>query len=531
MKRTRVVAIILSLLCCSALFSACGKNENYLSDVNENLHGYNASFNVMYGENVELHVETSVGDSKEKVAALLSIIEGDYARIDRVFGIRMRVKCYVVSDLYDFGKSKAVYSDGAVILDGTALSSDEYELALSAAYIGSTEPWKQIGAHAHVFGSEYDNARLKEYYADENDHKLTLFAAYFSDAFSSDRAVAVETARSFGDFVIENYGFERFISANLTDYRREYLEFLGINRAFNVPFDLSWLDGAEYSLAQNAYPLVIGTPNRIYNLAPFSAPRDTASFMTPERVLYHLSAGNEECEKILNYVNENATECYDFISKRYASNLEYFISEQEIKTCCDVGSGKIYLRDPSEFVHETVHAITMKANPEGNAWLGEGVAEYLSRYVSKHISDVNIRFYSSFTDKTLSESLSEFVGDVNALYSRNGGGFENIEAFDFALMIECIGKVTLETPSHKTRIEFPYATDPIYKFYACTNKDGNALTYPEAYAFTKYLIDKYGLTSVLRCVYDYDPEKFFGSPYSALLNDYLLFEKSKTKNF
>lgn len=253
--------------------------------------------------------------------------------------------------------------------------------------------------------------------------------------------------------------------------------------------------------------------------------------MTPERVLYHLSAGNEECEKILNYVNENATECYDFISKRYASNLEYFISEQEIKTCCDVGSGKIYLRDPSEFVHETVHAITMKANPEGNAWLGEGVAEYLSRYVSKHISDVNIRFYSSFTDKTLSESLSEFVGDVNALYSRNGGGFENIEAFDFALMIECIGKVTLETPSHKTRIEFPYATDPIYKFYACTNKDGNALTYPEAYAFTKYLIDKYGLTSVLRCVYDYDPEKFFASPYSALLNDYLLFEKSKTKNF
>lgn len=132
MKRTRVVAIILSLLCCSALFSACGKNENYLSDVNENLHGYNASFNVVYGKNVELHVETSVGD-----------------------------------------------------------------------------------------------------------------------------------------FVIENYGFERFISANLTDYRREYLEFLGINRAFNVPFDLSWLDGAEYSLAQNAYPLVIGTPNAFIISLPF----------------------------------------------------------------------------------------------------------------------------------------------------------------------------------------------------------------------------------------------------------------------
>ena len=134
-----------------------------------------------------------------------------------------------------------------------------------------------------------------------------------------------------------------FSSSNLTDYRTEYLSFLGINRKFNIPFDLSWLDEAIYSQKFLSYPLVISTANRIYNLDAFSSKRETASFDTPERVLYHLSAGNAECAKIMNYIKSNAPDSYDFVNQRYSDNLEYFVSDREIKTYCDVNNRKIYL--------------------------------------------------------------------------------------------------------------------------------------------------------------------------------------------
>lgn len=204
-----------------------------------------------------------------------------------------------------------------------------------------------------------DNDELKRHYANGNDAELTLFAAYFLDEFSDDIAFAIKTAYSFGDFVIKNYGYDKFIKANLTDYRTEYLNFLGINREFAAPFDLSFLDGAEYSRKFFTYSLVIKTTNRTYNLDAFSSKRETAGFDSPERVLYHLSAGNTECNKILNYIKENAPESYDFVNERYAEAIEYFVSDDEVRTRCDVTGRKIYLHDPSEFVHETVHAVTL----------------------------------------------------------------------------------------------------------------------------------------------------------------------------
>lgn len=521
MKKNLISILCLSLLSCLLLFASCKENKNFREGVYEYIPDYKSTTcNIMANEKIELHVENDVDESKNEIAEIFDILNGDYDKLDRAFGLKTNIKCYVIADEYILGKNKAAYQNGVLLCNENIIKNGDYKKVFTAAYIRSTEFWKQYGAYAHVFGCEYDNSNLKQYYLIGNDLALTLFQAYFVEEFSDNIDIAVQTAYSFGEFLINSFGFEKFIYANLTDYRTEYLKYLGINREFNIDLDLSWLGGAEYSEKFMSYPLVIKTPNRTYNLDAFSSIRETANFDTSERVLYHLSEGNAELDKILSFIKENASESYDFVSKRYAEKLEYYISDSEIKTCCDVGARKIYLLDPSEFIHETIHLITLQNNPTSEAWIGEGVAEYLSRYISKHVSDINNRFYLSFTDKTLTGSITDFVSSVNTLYEEKGGKFDSLSEFDFALIEECIGITTLKDESIKSQIKFPYATTPIYKIYACTNKDGNVLTYPEAYAFTKYLIDKCGFSSVIKSCINYDTERDFGENYDTLINDF-----------
>ena len=522
MRNRLILIICLSLLSCLIVFSACNKDKNYQTKVYEYIPYYKSTTcNILKDKNIELHVENSVSNSKDEISDLINLMQDDYSILTSVFNLDTQIKCYIIADEYILGNDKAVYQNEVLICNESAVKSGGYRKAFAGAYIQSTEYWKQYGAYAHAFNCEYSNEEIKEHYANDKDLELTLFSAYFIDDFNDNTDNAIKTAYSFSDFVINTYGYKNFINANLTDYRTEYLSFLGINRKFNIPFDLSWLDEAIYSQKFLSYPLVISTANRIYNLDAFSSKRETASFDTPERVLYHLSAGNAECSKILNYIKMNATDSYNFVNQRYSDSLEYFISDSEIKTCCDVNNRKIYLLDPSEYVHETIHAVTLKSNPTDEAWIGEGVAEYLSRYVSKHISDVNNRFYLSFTDKTLTGGIADFVNTVNTRYQNNGGTFDTLSEFDFALLAKCIGETTLKDNSYKSRITFPYATNAICKIYSCTSKGGNVLTYPEAYAFTYYLIEKYGFNNVLNCCIKYNFDGVFGSNYNIVMDEFM----------
>ena len=522
MRKRLVLIICLSFLFCLTIFSACNKDKNYQTKVYEYIPDYKSTTcNILKDKKIELHVENNVSNSKDEIGNLLNLMQADYSVLVDVFDLDTKIKCYIIADEYILGSDKAVYQNDVLICNESAVKSGSYRKSLVGAYIQSTEYWKQYGAYAYAFNCECSDEELKEYYANDKDLGLTLFSAYFIDDFNDNTDNAIKTAYSFSDFVISTYGYKNFINANLTDYRTEYLSFLGINRKFNIPFDLSWLDGAIYSQKFLSYPLVIGTANRVYNLDAFSSKRETASFDTPERVLYHLSSGNAECAKILNYIKTNAPDSYDFVNQRYSDNLEYFISDREIKTCCDVNNRKIYLLDPSEYVHETIHAVTLKSNPTDEAWIGEGVAEYLSRYVSKHISDINNRFYLSFTDKTLTGSIADFVNTVNTRYQKNGGKFDTLSEFDFALLAKCIGEITLKDSCYKSQIKFPYATTAICKIYACTSKDGNVLTYPEAYAFTYYLIEKQGFNNVLKCCIDYNFADIFGSNYNVIMDEFM----------
>ncbi len=530
MKRTKSICfcffLSVSVLLAGIFLTAC---DSYKENVYEVIEGYgHFESGVLKKGQVTLHVEGDAGSSKEEIEELYHIIDADYQILQSLWKKKPKIEIYVIQDDYILGSEHGTYIDGKIICNPDILQDGRYKVFLTAAYLNTTDAWKQYAACQYAFSMWQPNqVDFANYYLnDENLPALTLFTAYYDRNFSDPETIEIakQTAFAFGDFVLTKYGLKDFLSADLCEYREEWLESIGIKNRFELPFDLSWLNGARYSRHLSLYPLIIETKNRTYFLDAFHSDTPRTSFDSAERVLYHLSSGYQECLKFLDYIHKNAPKMYSSAARRFQDKLEYYITDREIRTCCDVTNRKIYLLDPSEYIHETMHAVTLSEDPTDGAWLGEGVAEYLSRYVSDHISGFNDRFYLSFTSTDLSGSIKEFADTVKQRYDQMGGQWTDPETFDFALMEEAIGMTTILTPEFKSKITFPYATTPISGYYSGVSpkNDGNGLTYPEAYAFTKYLIDEFGLEKVLRCCISYDFTKTFGATFEDVYSAFFL---------
>ncbi len=515
------IAFIMSI---SLMVTACS-NHSYEEGRYEFVEGYgNITANILSKDNIALHIENKVETSKSEIDDIYRILENDYAILQNTWKRNTKINVYVIDDDYVLGSNQGAYIHGNIICNLDIIKNGNYKLFLTAAYLKTTETWKQYAAFNYIFGGNSENFNFCDYYFDDDNLlSLTLFTAYFNENFSDNNTIntAKNTAYNFGKYVLETYGLDKFLSADLLQYRQEWLDSIHCNQSFNIPFDLFWLDGAQYSQKFLQYPLVISTSNRTYYLDDFHNERPTASFDTAERVLYHLSQGYSESLKILDYIQINAPKNYSSISKKFKSKIEYYVSDRELRTYCDVDRSTIYLLDPSGYVHETMHAITLSGNPTDAAWLCEGVAEYFSRAVSAQITDINYRFYESFTLTNLSGKLKDFVDAVNAKYEDMGGKFSDVKTFNFALLEEAIGIITLAQPQYKSQITFPFATNSIYHTYTNAYTEENKLTYPEAYAFTKYLIDEYGLDTVLTCCVSYDFSNIFKDTFDNILSTYL----------
>lgn len=516
--------IFLIILSITVIFSACNKNS-HIEISYETVEDYGRiKTNVLKNNNISLYIEDNVENSKEVIEEVFSIIETDYNTLQSVWNRNTKIKVYIIEDNYILGANRGAYINGNIICNLDIIEDGSYKLFLTAAYLNTSETWKQYAACQYAFSFwDKEDIDFKDYYAEnKNLLSLTLFTAYFNENFSDKETidVAKQTSYDFGKFVLTTYGINSFLLADLTQYRQEWLDSIQCNQLFDIPYDLSWLNDAQYSQKFLQYPIVITASNRVYYLNKILSARPSASFDTAERVLYHLSQGYSESVKMLEYIHDNAPNSYDFAIKKFQDIIEYYISDRELRTSCDVDNNKIYLIDPSEYVHETIHAITLSKNPTEGAWLCEGIAEYFSRAVSTQITDINYRFYQAFTLTNLSCSLKEFVDTVNIKYENMGGQFDSIDTFNFELMAEAIGITTLSFPKYKSQITFPYATLSVYHIYSNANTDENKLTYPEAYAFTKYLINEYGLDKVLQCCLSYNFEKAFGKPYTVIFTTY-----------
>lgn len=501
------------------------KEQQYLQ-----IDGYhNAKMNSIKKGRITLYLETSLSLSKQKEMQFFDVLEQDYQTLESALNLKSDVKVAIISDEYILSSNNGfLYHDGIVLCNSDAFENGKYKTALTGAYMKTTETWKQVAATHYYFnkGASVDISKLKDYYAqNEDDLLLTLFQGYFNASFASNEVIDIAdmTAIGLGEYIIDNYSFDAFLNASLTDYRREWLSQNDIDTSFDIPFDLSWLSGAVYSQKLLQYPLVIETKNRVYYLDSFYAERNSATFDHPRAVIEHLSNGNAGVNKVLEYIKSNATKnTSDTILKNADAKIEYYISSDETGTEADVNNKKVYLTDPSEFVHETAHILTMNNNRVDGAWLAEGIAEYLSREISGVTSDIDYRMYHSFVASDVTGDLKSFVEDVKTQYKSSGGSFDSFEAFDFYLLEQSIAYVTLTKPEYKQKIKFPYATTSVKDLrYSSSGDKGNNLTYPESYLFVRYLINKYGLDNALNCCLAYDLERSFNETYDVIYSNFI----------
>ncbi len=519
-----ILLFCLALLGCASEF----KQSNYLFIQN---YGSINAVSLKRGS-ITLYVEDKVFDTKKQTEQAYGIIKDDYDLLKAAFGLKTKIKVYVLAKEHVLGSRGGIYMNGALYCTYDALINGDYLPFLSGAYLKTSQPWKQLGAYGYVFGREDDQASaLRSYYQNEqNLLALSLFAAYFNESFADYQEIeyAESTAVALSRFIIDNYGKNEFLSAGLTDFRQEWLDSLGVNATFAVDYDLCWLEDAEYSEKWLSYPLVISTENRAYNLSPISTEYGYHEFGldTPALVLRHLCTYKEQMDAIMNYIRQNAPQSYKAILKR-GNKIEYYISEREIMTGSVIEDNTVYLKEIGELIHETMHVITSVKDHYAGAWLSEGIAEYFSRFIVRSETEFDKRLYLTLDSSLADDVLLDFRQKCNQYYTEKGGKATSYEVFDRALYEEAVAYATFTHPEYKNTLSgFSFGTASVADR---TNRpisgyEGNDLTYPEAYLFTKYLINEYGLDTVLSVLLSdsYSFEKAFGKTYGNAMNEFKL---------
>ena len=294
-KKTLFIFLSAAPVSFCAVFCCCSLKEQNGGDANMYIDGLgNISADFTARGNISLYVDKTPGFNDSDVTKCFDDVKAHYDALNEKTTVSAPVAMVILSDENILSryvlaeKGGAVLNDGWIICSLSGFENKGYLPALAGACLNTTESRKQTAAADYFFKTpnSSDLSALKDYYEDKNHHlALTLFEGYFCKAFASenDNGIAFKTAVCFGRYIIDNYGISALCNASLTDYRGEWLAALGIKNPFTIEYDLSWLNGARYSVKFFSYPLVIETADRVFYPDSVKTDRESSSFYTPER--------------------------------------------------------------------------------------------------------------------------------------------------------------------------------------------------------------------------------------------------------
>lgn len=517
MSSKKYLVILIFVLLCT--LSSCSSSVVFENGKHERDDNYTSAFNTYYTicNNIEFNVEEKIFD-QEFATNLYNKVLTDYHTINNSFGIESALKIFVVEATI----TGEIYSNkGELFCTAQAINNQSYRSSLISAYLKITEPWQITGAYEYVYGESIDNSSLlKEYYDNEDNlMTLSLFAAYFNNGFSDENTIAFadRTAISFTKYLINQYDVETFLSCeNSVYYRQQWLNIIGVNKNYDMPYNLDWLDGALYSHS-NEYPLIIITNNRIYNLSPISESISstgyilTDSFDTPELIIKRISDYNSSILDVLSYIRDNAPVNYPQILSIWESTIYYYFDDGFSHSYAVPLQKEVYLKETGDFLHETIHILIPEVTGEKQIWKTEGIAEYFY-CLSNVLTARKIRSYQSLIlDSEVFDGDNRlFLESVQNYYLLNKPYPLSSEDFDYALFYEAIAVTTL-TQSELNITNTPVAVlsvadwrnISVYQGYP-----GNNLTYPEAFLLAKYITDIYGLDLMISLCLNSSPYSF-----------------------
>ena len=523
MKRNSVnkILVLLGVLLLIGSLTGCsqGKFEFQEAQHIENA-TYPETFNTYsyIDPQFELHIQDELYD-EETARELYDIIQTDFQALSSTFDPGDTLSIYIVQQT---PTKDIVAGDGAIYCTPDDVSGGAYRMELVKAYLDLTEPWKITGAQSVAFGGEIDNEALVTYYSDENNFPtLSLFAAYFNDdlSFSVPQNIIQNTAAAFTNFLLSEYGTDAFLGCSSNDaYRQEWLNSLGISIDYQPVYDLGFLDDAVYTSSEK-YPLIITTRNRVYAFSEGYAE-------TAEDIMYLLAFYHKGMGIVMDYISENAPEHAPQIVSSWEDLQEVYFQSDIYGSYIDQPGKSLHIGSASlrAIFNITFNYLIPAENREMEIWKAFGIADYLFSMTEQ----ADVGFYSYFLSEPNDswEDDSVYLELVQAYYLSHEDYPSALKEFDFGLFYEGMAVITMNYPDLEL-FSNNFAKYSIARFSGSEAKykpySGNTLTFPEAYLFTKYLVDTYGLDNVLSYCMTYSTLAFknnFGVTYNEAYHDF-----------
>lgn len=401
----------------------------------------------------------------------------------------------------------AIYCTAAQVLDGS------YRPWLAEAAFG-TERWQSVGLAGYAFGAAVDEAALQAWYAgDLHDDMLSLFPAYFVEAFATpeERHMAEQTAIALFGYIAEQHGLDTALTADASAHVQGWLASIGVERAYADPF-AGLLDG--YTWGHNQFYALIGTSPKgdVFKLNPLSYDMTTAADV--RLALCDLELG---VDAILAGVKRDAPDWYDRLAKNLEAPITYEFKENNGYSVTYYANRRIDVGGAHTLIHETAHMMTPcqtgRISRYMDQWKVEAIAEYLTR-----------AYYESMMEKHVLMSFAQEAAEAES---------QSYQAFSAQLLngvyMNLFDSLELKSFWRLSVLTAEEDLNPVSSVYAGAGSasldavNGNELSYAGAEWLASYLINRHGLSTFLHYCMDEGVsfEEAFGVPYEEAKADWL----------
>ena len=368
----------------------------------------------------------------------------------------------------------------------------------------SHEEWLKVGLEDYLNGTKR-NFDAAVYFAENGYGVLALY----NDWFTYDARAARAVASLFFRYVMENYGYEALFDLDRRiEYKDAFLKSVSSELTYRNDSDAERLLSGMVCDSNANYKYIIRLEGATYRFVQIDH-----EIALVHRMLCNNTVAVARLKEYLCSIEDYET-YFDL-----SGDLKYNVPLQGGVSSTNHNTKIMTVNDTYAMLHETVHAISRYSGSNA-LWLSEGMADYLGKGLGFDDLVDQTHYLTLFAvEQGMYDSLIA-AGEPNALryreihrlYTERGGTFAAPEEMDNLLYIDVFAAAEFAMPHAET----------IGSVYEQLNGkpyegQGGELTYKQAASFTRYLIGRYGMETVLSVLADSDRmEELFGASYDEL---------------
>lgn len=389
--------------------------------------------------------------------------------------------------------------------------ADLYEKVLN-----SYETWLVKGLKAYETGKA--PVDMTDFFlSEENISYLTLY----DHMFEYDNKTSTDIAEALFKFICDTYGTEALFDLDKrVEYKNAYLESLGLPPTYIQDEDIEKFFISMYcSKSGQEYPYHIAFDNIHYYFKDFKTGYDY------DYKPFHFH----------EYIYKNTQGMIKMTEKIKEFGLDkYLNTEQDFHFHMTLGDGlisyttykdrKMYISNMQVSLHEAIHA--MGIGNCRNIWLSEGICDYFNTAFEFNtmFDRAHIQSYQDILDGEYDDAIE--AGNKIALYQKRyaqayadaGGSLGDSTVLDYRLLVDSGSRVDLKYGNENTigaaLIEINGNPDGLI---------GVDLTYTQASSMVFYLVDTYGIETVISACVSDDILGHFGKTYEELKTEWIAY--------